>query len=138
MKDITKLFHQISYLQYVMMLAGAFFCYRPFFTGFDYLWMDVNKGLIFLGLGISLSTLQDTSKTQNNFSKRIFEDPKRSRIFLWVVASQALFFLTIGLIFLFVPHTHLNELSFGLISVGVGLVGVLKSAAEMAEKHKKV
>lgn len=138
MKDTTKLFHQISYLQYVMMLVGTFFCYRPFFTSFDYLWVDFNKGLIFLGLGISLSTLQDTSKTQNNFSKRIFENPKRSRIFLWVLASQALFFLTIGLIFLFVPHVNLNELSFGLISVGVGLVGVLKSAAEMAEKHKKV
>jgi magnesium-transporting ATPase (P-type) len=138
MKDTGKLFHLASYLQYPLMLVAVYFCYRPFFTSFDYLWADFNKGLIFLGLGISLSTLQDTSKTQNNLSKRIFENPKRSRIFLWVLAAQAVFFLAIGLVWLFVPHTALNELSFGLISVGVGLIGLLKSAGEMAEKHRKV
>jgi hypothetical protein len=38
---------------------------------------NLNYLLIFMGLGVSFSFLQDTTKTQNNFSKKYLESEKR-------------------------------------------------------------
>jgi magnesium-transporting ATPase (P-type) len=92
MKDPKKLFHKISYLQYPLMLLGLFYCCKPTLFGIDSIWMDLNKGLVFFGLAISLSTLQDITKTQEKISKRIFENPNYARIFLWLVVFQNYFF----------------------------------------------
>jgi hypothetical protein len=67
MKDTRKLFHYISYLQYPLMLVGLFFCYKPFISDINSLWVEFNRAMVFMGLGISMSTLQDTAKTQNTF-----------------------------------------------------------------------
>jgi uncharacterized membrane protein len=138
MKDTTKIFHQISYLQYPFQLLGLFFFTRPLLTDFSLFWVDYNKGLVFLGLAFSLATLQDTSKTQNNFSKRIVENPKKSRRFIIMIVVQIFFFMLFGLACMFLfEDKAISELSFGLISISIGLIGVLKSAIEMAEKHQK-
>jgi hypothetical protein len=139
MKDPKKVFHYISYLQYPLMLVGVFYCYRPFFDNYESIWSDINKGLIFFGLGISFSTLQDITKTQNKLSKRIFENPKYSKRFLILICAQAIFFVMLGMFGLFISEkTPVNELSFGIISIGIGFIGVLKSAIEMAAHHNKV
>jgi hypothetical protein len=138
MKNTTLFFHKLSYLQYPFMLMGLYFCYHPLFAVLNLIWVDFNKALIFFGLGVSLSSLQDTSKTQNKFSRKIFENPKRSRIFLFVLFGQIMLFMILGLCWLFIAETKaLNELSFGVISLAIGLIGLLKSAIEMAEKHQK-
>jgi hypothetical protein len=98
---------------------------------------DFNMGLVFFGIGISFSTLQDTTKTQNNFSKRIYENPTYSKRFLIVLFSQVILFCSIGTWGIFLPETSpIKEISFGLISVGIGMIGVLKAASEMAEYHR--
>jgi magnesium-transporting ATPase (P-type) len=139
MKDPKKTFHYISYLQYPLMLIGLFYCYKPLFGNLDMIWADLNKGLIFFGLGISFSTLQDTTKTQNKISRRIFEKPTYAKAFLVLIFVQVLFFILLGMFGLFLSEkTPVNELSFGIISIGIGFIGVLKSAVEMAHHHRKV
>jgi hypothetical protein len=138
--DPKQAFQVISYLQYPFMVAGLLFCVKPIvFAELSSLFSDLNIGLAFFGLGISFSTLQDTTKTQNDFSKRIYQNPKRSRIFLMVIFLQVLFFSALGLIGLFQSaQSPLNEIALGLISVGIGLIGVLKAAGEMAQHHRSI
>jgi uncharacterized membrane protein YbhN (UPF0104 family) len=138
--DPKQAFQVISYLQYPFMVAGLLFCVKPIvFAELSSLFSNLNIGLAFFGLGISFSTLQDTTKTQNDFSKRIYQNPKRSRIFLMVIFLQVLFFSALGLIGLFQSaQSPLNEIALGLISVGIGLIGVLKAAGEMAQHHRSI
>jgi magnesium-transporting ATPase (P-type) len=132
-------FHYLSYLQYPFMLIALFYCYRPvIFQNMEMIWEDINIGLVFMGLGISFSTLQDTTKTQNKLSRKIFENAKYSKIFLFVLGFQILFFITLGMFGVFNTNILiLSNLAFGFISIGIGMVGMLKSAIEMAENHRK-
>jgi polyferredoxin len=103
------------------------------------IWTDLNMGLVFFGLGIGFSTLQDTMKTQNKFSKRIFENPLYSKILLIVLAFQIVVFILLGMSGMFLSQNQpVKELSFGLLSLGVGMIGMLKSALEMAENHRRI
>jgi magnesium-transporting ATPase (P-type) len=137
MKDAKKLFHYISYLQYPLLLVAVFYCYRPFFDTLETLWADLNKGFVFLGLGISFSTLQDTTKTQNKISKRIYENPTYARRFIIAIVIQIIFFISLGMFGLFFSdNTPMQELSFGMIVLAIGIIGMLKAAIEMAEHHR--
>jgi uncharacterized membrane protein len=138
MLNAKDLFHKISYLQYPLMLIGLYYAIRPYVVGFDQLWDSLNSLLIFMGLGISFSTLQDTSKTQNETSRRIWEDPRKGKNFLTFMSVATLFFILLGLIGYFAaPNEILQELSFGLIVLGIGFMGMVKSALEMFENHRK-
>ena len=91
-----------------------------------------------MGIGISLSTLQDTSKTQNEASRKIWEDPKKGKIFLITLSIATLVLILIGLFSLFRLSSIIPEdISLGLIVLGIGLVGMLKAAGEMFENHRK-
>ncbi|MFM7428366.1 MAG: hypothetical protein ACKO1F_00525 [Flammeovirgaceae bacterium] len=144
MNDPKRFFHLISYLQYPCVLLGFFYCYKPvltnldgFLNNLDALLVEFNKALIFIGLGTSLSTLQDTTKVQNKFSQRIYDNPRKTKFFLWIMVTQTVIYLTLGLIGLFGSIKFLQELAFGLIALGVGFVGILKSAIEMADYQRK-
>jgi hypothetical protein len=144
MNDPKRLFHLASYLQYPCMLLGLFYCYKPVIRDFhgvianlDVYLVEVNKALVFLGLGVSLSTLQDTTKVQNKFSQWVYDRQRGTNIFLGVLTSQALLFLITGLLGQFGSNKYLQELSFGLISLGVGFIGILKAAIEMADYQRK-
>lgn len=138
MKNATKLFHAISYLQYPLMLVGVYYCYKPLLFNADSIWADYNKALVFIGLAISFSTLQDTTKTQNKISKRIWENPKYAKAFLIYIALLILFIISFGMFGLFASQNpNVQELSFGTIIFGIGLIGLLKTAIEMAENHQK-
>lgn len=137
MTSARDLFHKISYIQYPLMFAGMFFIAKPFFNERATIWSDYNMALIFYGLGLSVSTLQDTTKSQNKVSQRIWENPQKSKLFLIYIGCMAGFFLIIGVAAALQQHVGaLNELSFGLISLGVGLLGILKGGLEMAENHQ--
>lgn len=74
-----RFFHLVSYLQYPIM-AFALPFYIPFvisLAGGEPDWGNLNIVLIVLGVSISFSTLQDTTTTQNNFSKKIWASEKR-------------------------------------------------------------
>lgn len=137
MNNVKKLFHPISYVQYPLMLIALFYTFVPYFRGFDVFWQSINQALIFAGLAISFSTLQDTTKTQNNFSKKIWEDPKKGSRALMVIFISALAMLAFGLYGFFVAKNGIvKEVAFGTLMLGIGYLGLLKSAIEMFENHR--
>lgn len=140
LKDTKQTFQVISYLQYPLMLAGLFYCFKPLLSlEMSTLFADLNIALAFFGLGISFSTLQDTTKTQNEFSRRIYKNPRYSKWFLMAIFVQVLLFSVLGLIGLFQSAASpLKEIALGLISIGIGMIGMLKAAGEMAHHHRKV
>lgn len=90
-----------------------------------------------MGLGISFSTLQDTTTTQNEFSKRIWEHPVKGRRFIMVSAIATFTFIILGIIGLFSPlESIIKQISIGLIAMGIGLIGMLKTMIEMFENHR--
>ncbi len=138
MKNAKQIFHYISYLQYPIMLAALYFSFRPLLTNLITIWIDYNKALMFMGIAISFSTLQDTQKTQNQLSKRVFENPKYANIFLVVICVQILASISFGIFgFSISENPAIKEVAFGSILFGMGLIGLLKSAVEMAENHRK-
>ena len=139
MNNIRDIFHKISYLQYLLMLVGGYF-YILFIISLinrNIDWSQLNNVLIFFGISVSLSTLQDPTKTQNKMSKRIWQNPKKGKWALMIIAILVVMLITIGLIGVFSSSesTH-QEISFGLVVLGIGYMGVLKVAIEMFENHR--
>ena len=98
MKNPKDFFNSISYLQYPFILIGAYYAFHPYFNEFVTIWSDLNNVLIYFGLGISFSTLQDTTKTQNKFTKRIWENPKKGKRMIFFILPVALYLVIIFLI----------------------------------------
>lgn len=137
MNNVKHLFHSISYVQYPLMLIALFYTMVPYFKGFDIFWPSINQALIFAGLAISFSTLQDTTKTQNNFSKKIWENPKKGQRALMFIFGSALVMLVFGLYGFFLAKEGIvKEVAFGTLMLGIGYIGLLKSAIEMFENHR--
>jgi len=114
------------------------FCLIPYFNGFEDIFKYYNYVLIFTGLGISFSTLQDTSKTQNNFSKRIWENPRKGSRLIIFISCFTLLVLGFGIFGYFISEsTIIKELAFGTIVLGIGLIGFLKTGVEVFENHRK-
>ncbi len=138
MKEAKDLFNYLSYLQYPILILALYYILKPLlFRELDLL-ESINKALLFYGLGIGFATLQDTTKTQNNFSLRIYQNPTKAKIFIYTILFMTLFFIVLGLLGLYVlKFEKLTEISIGCIGLGIGMIGVLKSVVEMAEHHSK-
>jgi hypothetical protein len=135
--NIKQTFHRISYLQYPLMMTGVYFIAQPFFNNFNGLLEAYNFALVFMGLSISFSTLQDTTKTQNKASLKVWQSPTKGKIFLAIITSLALLFILLGLTgFIANTDNALQELSLGLMVIGIGLIGLLQVAIEMFENHR--
>ncbi|MBU3013084.1 hypothetical protein KO506_16850 [Polaribacter vadi] len=127
------------------MLIVTYFVLSPYINGIkqlkenpDLLFKKLNLTLIFMGLGISFSSLQDTSKTQNKFSKKNWENPKKEKIMIAFMSFMILCSLIFGLIGYFSTEVGvLKELSIGIIVLGLGMFGLLKASIEMFENHRK-
>lgn len=134
MSKIKQIFHLISYLQYPAMITGLFFALKPYMDGVSVDLENLNNALVFVGLGISLSTLQDTTKTQNNLFKLIRKNPKTGNSIIILMSVITFLILMLGIFGIFFSgNDMLNELYFGLILLGVGLIGFLKSSIEIIE-----
>lgn len=137
MRNVKQLFQIISYLQYPLLLVALGYMVYPYLAGFDKFWPTVNNGLIFAGLAVGFSTLQDTTRTQNNFSKKVWQDPRKGMFALGVIGGTTLLFLVLGMYGLYVAKPGiLKEVSFGTLTLGLSYVGLLKAAIEMHEHHR--
>lgn len=137
MASARDLFHKISYAQYPLMAVGLLYAIKPLLNELVTIWSDYNMALVFYGLSLSMATLQDTTKSQNKMSQRIWENPRKSKLLLLYIAGMAGIFLLVGVTGAVQGQFRIwNELSFGLISLGVGFLGILKSGMEMAENHQ--
>ena len=98
---------------------------------------DWNYALLYAGVGIGLSSLQDPTRTQNQISRKVWQDPRKGRWMLMLLAAYALGAMAFGLIGAYLSRdTIVNQLSLGLVSFGLGMVGLLKTAIEMREHHR--
>ena len=142
--NYKTIFHYVSYFQYPLMLMALYFSFSPYLNGLedikknpDLIFLKLNSALIFMGLGMSFSSLQDTTKTQNTFSEKVWKNPKKGKIMIIILSFMILLFLIFGLTgYYFVNSGVFNELSIGLIITGLGMFGFLKSAIEMFENHR--
>lgn len=108
----------------------------PHFAGFDTFWTSLNSALVFVVLVISFSTLQNTTRTQNTFSKKNGRT-RKGMVALVVIGATTLFFLAVGMFGFFVFWDGIiKEVSFGMLMLGLGYIGLLKAAIEMHENHR--
>ena len=132
------IFHCISYLQYPLMVAALHFVFSPiiFQTASDL--KEINSAFILMGLAISFSTLQDTTKTQNKLSKIIWENPRSGKITLIFFTISAICIIAGGLYSYFNSfNPKAKEVSIGLIVLGIGFISLIKAAIETFENHRR-
>jgi len=90
-----------------------------------------------MGLGISFSTLQDTTTTQNEISRRVWESPSKGKLVILISAISTFFIIALGITGILSPlESILRQVSIGLIALGIGLIGMLKGMIEMFEHHR--
>ncbi|WP_413511328.1 hypothetical protein [Myroides odoratus] len=142
MKSVKQTFQIISYLQYPFMILGLLFTFKMLYEvkylGLKELFYpNLNTALVFLGVGVSFASLQDVTKTQNNFSKKIWKSKRKGKL---VLLSLTLFIFLLfvfgGIGYFGSENKVLNELSIGMIVFGIGLMGMLKGAIEMYEYNQ--
>ncbi len=144
MKNTRQFFHLLSYLQYPLMLLALYHMGKPYFDGslgnadqINLFLESMNNMLIFMGLGISFASLQDTSKTSLKFEKRIWQNARWGKLFLVMITALPLFTIGFGFFGYFISdHEKIQTVAFGSIVLGVGLIGFLKVAVEVFEKHR--
>jgi len=141
--NIKQIFHYFSYLQYPLLLAALYFAIEPYLGGLnlsndkEIVIQSLNNVLIFMGLGVSFSTLQDTTKTQNKMSKKVWESPVKGKVFISFLTLMTLFLIITGLMLFFdSANVIFKDVSFGLIIMGIGMIGLLKASVEMFENHR--
>lgn len=134
-----RFFHVISYLQYPLLIC-AFYFYVPFIQALysgEVEFSNLDYFLIMLGVALSFSTLQDTTKTQNKVSKKIWQNPRAGKIFLVVLALSTFSMIFSGIVCIILPiENALKDVAVGITVLGIGLLGVLKAGIEMFENHR--
>lgn len=135
--DTKKIFHTVSYLQYPLVLTGGYFALKPYWNDFELNLSDINSCFMFIGLAMSFSTLQDTTKTQYKLAEKIWQSPKKGKAFLAFTFTMILVFLTLGFYGLYFDENEfVTQFSIGLIILSVGFIGALKMMIEMFENHR--
>ena len=123
MKNIKEIFHILSYLQYPLLLIALYFSIKPYFNGLEYfienlniLFENYNYFLIFMGLAISFSTLQDTTKTSLKFEKKIWESPKKGKRLIVIISLATFMILAYGIFGYFITNNeNIKKLSIGFL-----------------------
>lgn len=140
MDSLKDWFQRVSYLQYPFVVVSLYY-YALFAMGMverELLWGQLNNALVFYGIGLSFSTLQDTTKTQNTLSRKVWESPRKGKLMLGMLVLAIVVLMSVGLFGLFqVSESAQKEVSFGLVVLSTSLLGMLKAAAEMFENHRK-
>ncbi|MBE2211384.1 MAG: hypothetical protein IAE66_07225 [Xanthomonadaceae bacterium] len=137
-------FQWLSYLQYPALLVALGYVFKSGWAlsagktgGLALVYDDWNYVLLYAGIGIGLSSLQDPTKTQNEISRRVWQDPRKGRWMLILLAAYALGAMGVGLVGAYLAaDSVVNQLSLGLVAFGLGMVGLLKTAIEMREHHR--
>ena len=144
MKNIKKLFHRLSYLQYPLVLIAFILLIKPLFKGFDYLssnpeylFNTYSNALIFFGVTLSFSALQDPTRTSLRLEKKIWQNPKKAKLHLSITLITTFIFFASGLLGFIMSGSSQREFAYGSIVLAIGLLGYLKFQIEVFEIHKE-
>ncbi|TDK21748.1 hypothetical protein E2F46_14510 [Luteimonas aestuarii] len=137
-------FQAISYLQYPMLLVAVGYAGKSVMAivsargeGLSPAYGDWNYILLYAGIGIGLSSLQDPRKAQNEVSRKVWQDPRKGRWMLALLAAYAFGAMATGLAGAYLAEdTAISQLSLGLLALGLGMLGLLKTVIEMREHHR--
>ena len=142
--SMRNIFQGLSYLQYPALIVALGYIFKSGLAvasiktaGWLPIYDDWNYALLYAGVGVGMSSLQDPRKTQNTMSRKVWEDPRKGGVMLWVLAVQALLPIVLGLLgAALASSTALAQLALGLVAFGLGMIGLLKTAIEMREHHR--
>lgn len=142
--EARQLFQWLSYLQYPALMVTLVYTVQALIAMFALKstgWAPVldllNFVLLYGGVAIGLSSLQDPTKTQNKASLRVWQDPAKGRLLLWVLAVYSFIAIVLGLVGAsLAKDTAISQLALGLVAFGLGMIGLLKTAIEMREHHR--
>ena len=144
MKNIKKLFHRLSYLQYPLVLIAFILLIKPLFKGFDYLssnpeylFNTYSNALIFFGVTLSFSALQDPTRTSLRLEKKIWQNPKKAKLHLSITLITTFIFFASGLWGFIISGSYQREFAFASIILAIGLLGYLKFQIEVFEAHRE-
>lgn len=143
-RSVRDFFQALSYLQYPALAVALVYAVlaglalgKARQAGMGPAFDLLNYVLLYAGVGIGLSSLQDATKTQNELSRKVWQDPRKGRWMLVLLAVYALGAMAVGLVGAYRAETTvMNQLSLGLVAFGLGMVGLLKTAIEMREHHR--
>ena len=93
---IKQFFHYVSYLQYPLVIVALYLTIKPVLNNEELAIGDFSTVLMLMGISISFSTLQDTTKTQNKMSKRIWQSARKGKIAIAVFSLFAGFMIVNG------------------------------------------
>ena len=138
MNKLKKAFHLLSLLQhpfgFAAMVYYVIFMISLFKGEVD--WIVMNNILLLVGISMSFATLQDTSKVKGKLSKKIWSSRKFGTIALILIGLLAIMFIAFGLNFYFIGNNSgTYEISIGMIVLGIGFIGLLKTSAEIPENQ---
>jgi hypothetical protein len=149
-----QVFQYISYLQYPLMAVGLFFLAHTVYTtlplipeaGADgsglaglmgAMASGINKALLFVGISLSFSTLQDPTKTQNKLSLQVWSDPAKGKAMLMMMALISVSLIVFGMTSLLAyPDSVFGELGFGILTMGIAYMSILRVAIDIFEHHR--
>ena len=132
-----RFFHAASYLQYPFLLPAGFYAIKPYFNGFSTLFADFNLALLYAGVAIGFSSLQDPTTTQNEMSRKVWEDPRKGSWAIGIFTATVVLCIGGGLAGLYMAEdSPWSQLAMGLVGLGLGMFGLLKTAIEMFENHR--
>jgi len=135
--EVRQVVQWVSYLAYPALLVAFGYAARPLFNGMDGMLDAYNSALLYAGVGVGMSSLQDPARTQNRMSRKVWEDPRKGRWMLWLLSAQALLPIVLGLLgTALADSATLSQMSLGLVAFGLGMIGLLKTAIEMREHHR--
>ena len=134
---IKQFFHYVSYLQYPLVIVACYLSIKPVLNNEEFAISDFSTVLMLMGISISFSTLQDTTKTQNNVSKRIWQSARKGKLTIAVFSLFAGFMIVNGFWgYVTAGTSEFKELYAGLMVLGISFIGLLKAAIEMFENHR--
>lgn len=130
MKNIKKLFHKLSYLQYPLVLIAFYLLIKPLFKGFDYissnpeyLFNSYSNALMFFGVALSFSALQDPARPTLRFEKKIWQNLQKAKVFLSITLIIAFIFFASGFLGFIMSGSSQREFAFASVVLAIGLLG---------------
>lgn len=96
----------------------------------------MNNVLLLVGLSMSFSTLQDSTKATGKLSTKVWSSKTLGGLALTAIFLLAMGFVAGGLFFNFSEGNNItNEVSVGMIVLGIGFIGLLKTSTEIFEHY---
>ncbi len=136
MEKTFKIFHYISFLQYPFLIIALYYCYKPLIFDNQNFAENYNLGLLFIGIGLSFTSLADIKK-RTKLGDKIFGNPKNAKLWIIYLGILVLSIFSLAIITMFfTKKPELNQISIGLFVLGIGTIGLLRMNLEIIKTYQ--